>query len=49
MLIKMLHVYAVIMIFVCQEVSQVETELKTRAAAYNVVKGSLQSLQHKQG
>lgn len=32
----------------CQEVSQVETELKTRAAVYNSVKISLQSLEHKE-
>ncbi|XP_035467168.1 V-type proton ATPase subunit C 1-B isoform X4 [Scophthalmus maximus] len=32
---------------VCQEVSQVETELKCRAAAYNSVKTSLQTLEHK--
>ncbi len=33
--------------FVCQEVSQMETELKSRAAAYNSVKMGLQSLEHK--
>ncbi|KAE8289601.1 V-type proton ATPase subunit C 1-B [Larimichthys crocea] len=32
-----------------KEVSQVETELKTRAAVYNSVKISLQSLEHKDG
>ncbi|XP_069016570.1 V-type proton ATPase subunit C 1-B-like [Embiotoca jacksoni] len=32
-----------------KEVSQVETELKSRAAAYNNVKASLQSLKHKDG
>ncbi|KAM7376612.1 hypothetical protein PAMP_006335 [Pampus punctatissimus] len=31
-----------------KEVSQVESELKTQAAAYNGVKASLQSLEHKQ-
>uniref|UniRef100_A0A3B5B8P5 V-type proton ATPase subunit C n=1 Tax=Stegastes partitus TaxID=144197 RepID=A0A3B5B8P5_9TELE len=34
---------------ISKEVSQVETELKSRAAAYNSVKVSLQSLEHKLG
>lgn len=33
---------------VSQEVSQVALELKSRSAAYNSVKSSLQSLQYKQ-
>ncbi|XP_035530271.1 V-type proton ATPase subunit C 1-B [Morone saxatilis] len=40
LLTPVLHVF--------QEVSQMETELKSRAAAYNSVKTSLQSLEHKQ-
>lgn len=36
------------MIYILQEILQVETELKTRSTAYNSVKANLESLEHNQ-